>query len=794
MRKSCALPALYLVWRAALLLAVFRLCSGSAPAAAGGGTSLSAPDAASNASAGLVGTAQAAPEPELVQQHNFALAKEGAKVLAANKEAKKTGALLDDDSDTFLKNECRAADKWVIIELSQVARLSRLELAQFELYSARVKEFSAHGRQSHPRTDGFGTDYAKTLNSSQWKLLGNFMAEKVKGSQVFAVPRPRWVRYLLLRFLSQHGPEPVCAVNGVSVFGKTKGKGGGSVYDILVQEIKAAKLQQKLLVKSVAELQRNSSGAYAELAGDIASLAARLAKLPGESNLSEEALAARVDTLVKAHLLQVTSHMLALQTALASSVKQQHALLCFLAMLGGVLALNGTRFAEQWPRAKWAVLLLAAANGLLCLDSVRLQWRLPAQMALPLGPIAGLLSAISRSWQDALHPTIPFREEATGATMVQAVSSGMAIQQALARHGGHQPATLGLFTLLTSRHAKEGGWRLTEVSMHPKAIIEKRHSQLLHLNHAHLISNLTGLANEGAALEAAEGPLPMLGATAFLAVVGGVAKVALPALAVGLFPGSYLASKHDVHTIGFSSVLFGYQVINAHRTDDLEAQQPVARWRRIPAKMLPWAEIAATQLLLPSAGLVGHVCGALAGVLFVHTDAALGICSRLAAVQNAVLRALHLPLPLPAPAAGPAGQAAPLQAQQRRRQRRQRSRKELLGQLALFAAVLALATGLLCGIELQKIISKHSKEAHATLGVMYVLAALYGKEGGWRLADVSLQPEAVVAKLQYGRIVSGQLLHANEIHLVSSLAALAEEGTQLEAASGRCPCLARQPS
>lgn len=44
-----------------------------------------------------------------------------------------------------------------------------------------------------------------------------------------------------------------------------------------------------------------------------------LPQLPGESNLSEEALAARVDTLVKAHLLQVTSHMLALQTALASA-------------------------------------------------------------------------------------------------------------------------------------------------------------------------------------------------------------------------------------------------------------------------------------------------------------------------------------------------------------------------------------------------------------------------------------------------------------------------------------------
>lgn len=49
-------------------------------------------------------------------------------------------------------------------------------------------------------------------------------------------------------------------------------------------------------------------------------------------------------------------------------------------------------------------------------------------------------------------------------------------------------------------------------------------SQLLHSTHSHLISNLTVLAHEGAALEASVGPLPMLGATAFVAVVGGVAE------------------------------------------------------------------------------------------------------------------------------------------------------------------------------------------------------------------------------------------------------------------------------
>lgn len=54
----------------------------------------------------------------------------GAKVLATNKEAKKPGALLDDDSDTFLKNDCKAEAKWVVLELSQVAKVARLELSQ----------------------------------------------------------------------------------------------------------------------------------------------------------------------------------------------------------------------------------------------------------------------------------------------------------------------------------------------------------------------------------------------------------------------------------------------------------------------------------------------------------------------------------------------------------------------------------------------------------------------------------------------------------------------------------------
>ena len=67
-------------------------------------------------------------EPEYVEERqNFASSKDGAKIVAANKEAKKTSSLLDNDGDTFVKNECKA-EKWVIIELAQVVNVDEIKV------------------------------------------------------------------------------------------------------------------------------------------------------------------------------------------------------------------------------------------------------------------------------------------------------------------------------------------------------------------------------------------------------------------------------------------------------------------------------------------------------------------------------------------------------------------------------------------------------------------------------------------------------------------------------------------
>lgn len=162
-------------------------------------------------------------------RHNFAAAKDGAKVLAANKEAKRAASILDSDGDTFMRNECKS-DKWLIIELPQVIRPDTLRVSQHELYSSRIKDFEVRGRQKHPRHDAAsggaepgskGVDYVRSLNSTAWKLVGNFTAAKVKGTQSFKVDNPPWVKYLLLRFLTHHGSEPVCTINDIAVYGKS---------------------------------------------------------------------------------------------------------------------------------------------------------------------------------------------------------------------------------------------------------------------------------------------------------------------------------------------------------------------------------------------------------------------------------------------------------------------------------------------------------------------------------------------------------------------------------------------
>lgn len=109
-----------------------------------------------------------------------------------------------------------------------------------------------------------------------------------------------------------------------------------------------------------------------------------------EANLSEEALVVRVDALVRAHMVQLSRALYSIHASMAGAAKREHALLSLLAMLGAIFALGSSKLADQWPRAKWLVVLLALANGLvgLLLHVASVTAHGPLLQALPWAPSA----------------------------------------------------------------------------------------------------------------------------------------------------------------------------------------------------------------------------------------------------------------------------------------------------------------------------------------------------------------------------------------------------------------------
>ena len=61
--------------------------------------------------------------------------------------------------------------------------------------------------------------------------------------------------------------------------GSSKQRNGGSVYDMLVQEIKATKLQQKTLARQLQDLQQDLSGSSQQTALGVSSLREELAEI-----------------------------------------------------------------------------------------------------------------------------------------------------------------------------------------------------------------------------------------------------------------------------------------------------------------------------------------------------------------------------------------------------------------------------------------------------------------------------------------------------------------------------------
>uniref|UniRef100_A0A0N5AMJ0 SUN domain-containing protein n=1 Tax=Syphacia muris TaxID=451379 RepID=A0A0N5AMJ0_9BILA len=139
---------------------------------------------------------------------NYASKECGAKVLFSNAEAENRNAILNEkEADDYMRNPCeRAQQKWVIFELCETIQPTKLEIANFELFSSSPKEFRILGSERYPSND--------------WISLGDFTAEDTRNIQRFQISSNHvYVKFIRLELLTHYGREHYCTLSLVRVFG-----------------------------------------------------------------------------------------------------------------------------------------------------------------------------------------------------------------------------------------------------------------------------------------------------------------------------------------------------------------------------------------------------------------------------------------------------------------------------------------------------------------------------------------------------------------------------------------------
>lgn len=142
------------------------------------------------------------------KKFNYASSDCAATIMKANSEAKGALAILHENKDSYLLNQCSSSNKYVIIELCQDILVSEVVMGNFEFFSSMFKDIRISVSDQFPAT--------------KWEVLGEFEAENVRDLQVFAVKNPLiWARYLKLEIVSHYGNEFYCPISVVRVHGKT---------------------------------------------------------------------------------------------------------------------------------------------------------------------------------------------------------------------------------------------------------------------------------------------------------------------------------------------------------------------------------------------------------------------------------------------------------------------------------------------------------------------------------------------------------------------------------------------
>ncbi|KAL2852922.1 hypothetical protein BJY01DRAFT_232417 [Aspergillus pseudoustus] len=144
------------------------------------------------------------------ERFNYASFDCAATVLKTNPQAKGSAAVLIENKDSYMLNECRAENKFLILELCDDILVDTVVLANYEFFSSIFHTFRVSVSDRYP------------AKLDQWKELGVYEARNTREVQAFAVTNPLiWARYLRIEFLTHYGHEWFCPLSLIRVHGTT---------------------------------------------------------------------------------------------------------------------------------------------------------------------------------------------------------------------------------------------------------------------------------------------------------------------------------------------------------------------------------------------------------------------------------------------------------------------------------------------------------------------------------------------------------------------------------------------
>lgn len=144
------------------------------------------------------------------ERFNYASFDCAATILKTNARSSGSSAVLVENKDSYMLNECSVNNKFVILELCEDILIDTLVLANFEFFSSIFRTFKVSVSDRYP------------VKPEKWQLLGTFEARNTREVQAFLVENPMiWTKFVQIEFLTHYGNEFYCPISLVRVHGTT---------------------------------------------------------------------------------------------------------------------------------------------------------------------------------------------------------------------------------------------------------------------------------------------------------------------------------------------------------------------------------------------------------------------------------------------------------------------------------------------------------------------------------------------------------------------------------------------